>query len=156
MKLKLIYGDIMKLEDIRVEWKADSKIEDELKLDNESLRTASLHQKYMDMLSQESYTLKKLYGEKTRIYKEKWLYYSGKASPEVYKEKGVFQHKVLKNDLEMFIESDDEYLEKKLQIDYQEEKVKFLESVIKQISQRDWQIRNAIEWRKLSGIWDGM
>ena len=33
----------------------------------------------------------------------------------------------------------------------QEQKVKYIEAIIKELSQRTWNIRNAIEWHKFKG-----
>ena len=53
------------------------------------------------------------------LYKDKWKYYTGKASSEVYKE-NPFDHKVLKNDLGIFLESDEDLSRIKLKIEYQD------------------------------------
>ena len=42
------------------------------------------------------------------------------------------------------------YQDTKLKIEYQEQKIKYLESIIKEISQRTWNIKNAIEWHKFT------
>jgi hypothetical protein len=59
-----------------------------------------------------------------------------------------FSLKVLKSDLNYYLESDDHIAELQLKIDYQKEKVTFLDSIIKQLNGRSWEIKNAIEWNK--------
>ena len=61
-----------------------------------------------------------------------------------------FQLKLLKNDIDMYIESDDEVIDLETKFGLQEEKVKYVEAVVKQINNRQWQIRNAIDWRKFT------
>ena len=56
--------------------------------------------------------------------------------------------KVLKTDLNIYIESDQEVIDAKNKIVYLETTVKFLEGVQRSIQSRGWDIKNAIEWRK--------
>ena len=58
--------------------------------------------------------------------------------------------KFTKDDINAFIDGDQEYQDTKLKIEYQEQKIKYLESIIKEISQRTWNIKNAIEWHKFT------
>ena len=82
-----------------------------------------------------------------RMYKEKFEYYSGKAPAQVYKE-NPFNHKVLKGDLNTYIWADDEYLKSKQKIDYLETCINYLENILKQCSNRGFQIKNVIELKK--------
>ena len=51
------------------------------------------------------------------------------------------------------MESDEDIIELNLKVEYQKEKVSYLESIIKEVSNRHWKIKNAIEWRKfVSGV----
>ena len=64
-----------------------------------------------------------------------------------------FQLKVLKQDLDRYIESDTEVSREYDRIAFQEEKVDFLQATLKSITARQWDIKNAIEWRKfVNGI----
>lgn len=139
----------MRMDDIKEMAKKDMVI-DQFELADESIKVASLHQKYIDILSDEVLLLKRAQGELKKVQRELWLYYTGKADKDVYDRKGAFNLKVMKSDLTMFIESDDEYLEKSFIVQRQEEKVAYLESILKQIANRHWQIRNAIEWRRFT------
>lgn len=139
----------MKLEELQILAAKDMKIS-QFDLDDESLKSSILHQKWLDIMTDEILTLKRCEDELKKVYRSKWLYYSGKAEPDEYDRKGDFQLQVQKNDLTMFIESDDEYLKSKSIVDKQREKVAYIESIMKQINNRNWQIRNAIEWRKLT------
>ena len=83
------------------------------------------------------------------LWKNKHLYYSGRADPEVYKEK-PFQIMVLKQDLPMYIDSDPEIQALQTKIKYYEEMMIFLEKVIVMINNRGYQIKNAIDWQRFT------
>ena len=59
-----------------------------------------------------------------------------------------FDLKVLKNDLAMYISSDEEIIQLMDKIGYLEIVIKYLEGIIKSIDNRGWDIKNAIEWKK--------
>lgn len=138
----------MNLSEIQDQVKRDLKIND-LELDIESLRIPSLHIKYLQFLTENSLKLKKANGELAVLKRNKWIYYTGKASEDVYKEKGDFPLKLKTKDEERtFIEADEEMQKKKTEVEYYETVVDYLQEIVKQIGQRNFQIKNAIEWRK--------
>tara|TARA_Y100000593_G_scaffold93316_1_gene187782 strand:- start:304 stop:735 length:432 start_codon:yes stop_codon:yes gene_type:complete len=138
----------MNLSEIQDQVKRDLKIND-LELDIESLRIPSLHTKYLQILTENSLKLKKANGELSVLKRNKWIYYTGKASEDVYKEKGNFPLKLKTKDEERtFIEADEEFQKKKTEVEYYETVVDYLQEIVKQIGQRNFQIKNAIEWRK--------
>ena len=53
-----------------------------------------------------------------------------------------------KGDIALFMDADEEIRELKGKIDYYETVVEYLQEVVKSISNRSFQIKNAIEWRK--------
>ena len=67
----------------------------------------------------------------------------------MYAEK-PFDLKILKQDVDKYIEADEAYIQAKQKMDYLSTVVDFLDRTIKQIGGRDWTIRNAIEWRKFT------
>jgi hypothetical protein len=126
---------------------------DETQLDTESLRIPQLHNKYLKHLYSEKLMLKKLrndMGELTRIKNE---YYTGKLDETTLKERGwePFQLRVLKNDVDMYLEGDKDMNRLKGRIQLQEERVDYIESTVKAIANRGWLIRNAIDWKKFLG-----
>ena len=138
----------MNLSEIQDQVKRDLKIND-LELDIESLRIPSLHIKYLQFLTENSLKLKKANGELAVLKRNKWIYYTGKASEDVYKEKGDFPLKLKTKDEERtFIEADEEIQKKKTEVEYYETVVDYQQEIVKQIGQRNFQIKNAIEWRK--------
>ena len=138
----------MNLSEIQDQVKRDLKIND-LELDIESLRIPSLHIKYLQFLTENSLKLKKANRELAVLKRNKWIYYTVKASEDVYKEKGDFPLKLKTKDEERtFIEADEEIQKKKTEVEYYETVVDYLQEIVKQIGQRNFQIKNAIEWRK--------
>ena len=140
--------NIMTLTEIQNMVKKDLKIND-LELDIESLRIPSLHSKYLQLLIEHTLLLKKTQGELNVLKRDKWIFYTGKATEEIYKEKGSFDVRLnTKDDQKTFIEADKEYRELKGKVEYYETVVDYLQEIVKSISNRSFQIKNAIEWRK--------
>ena len=75
------------------------------------------------------------------------LYSKGDAS--VYAEK-PFDLKVLRTDVDKYIESDDELIKAKQKKEYLTTVVDYLDKTIRQISNRGFTIKNAIDWRKFT------
>jgi hypothetical protein len=142
----------MTFEDLQAEIEKDLAF-DETQLDTESLRIPQLHNKYLKHLYSEKLVLKKLridLGELTRI---KYEYYTGKLDEDTLKELGwePFQLRVLKNDVDMYLDGDKDMNRIKGRIQLQEERVDYIEATVKAISNRGWLIRNAIDWKKFLG-----
>ena len=123
---------------------------EDLKRHTERDMSPQLHNKYLNFLQEERFNLKKMGFDFASLRRSKWEYYTGKISEEDLEEKGwePFDLKILKSDVDMYLDSDKDIILMKQKITYQEEKVFYLESIIKEIGQRNWEIRNAIEWRK--------
>ena len=139
----------MNLEEIQNLWKKDSKI-DEVLLDESTLRIPQLHHKYLTLHSEYSLLVKKKQQELRTLEHKKWLYYSGKASPEEYEEK-PFEYKVMKSDVNNWIAVDEQIQKVEMQIDYYNTTVSVLSEILKQIHQMSYNIKNAIEWRRFTG-----
>jgi hypothetical protein len=125
---------------------------DDTELGNESTRIPQLHNKYLVIFHDERLVLRKAQADYRTLRKDKWEYYTGKMSQERLTELGwqPFQSKILRNDLDVYMDSDKDLSSLQVKIEYQQEKVDYLESVLKGISQRHWVIRNSIEWRKFT------
>jgi len=145
----VVYTFIMNFEDLKRHVERDMKVDD-TQLDLESLKIPQLHNKYLNFLQEERFNLKKMGFDFASLRRSKWEFYTGKMSEEDLEERGwePFDLKILKSDIDMYLDSDNDLILMKQKITYQEEKVFYLESVIKEIGQRNWEIRNAIEWRK--------
>ena len=138
----------MDLEQLQIEADKDLKIND-TELDLESLKTPQLHNKYLKHLTKFKLLLTRAEDEFTKIKKDKWEYYTGKADPAVYQLK-PFNLKILKQDVDKYIESDDEWIKANQKVKYLETIVDFLDRTLRQISNRTFTIKNAIDWRKFT------
>ncbi len=135
------------LESLQTKWEKDSQLGDELS--DESKKIPSLHSKYFRIYNEICLLKKKSESDLKLLRRQRWEHYTGKADPEVY-ESEPFDFKVLKQDIDRYLDSDPKIQKLQLKIDYYEQLVLFLESILKQISDRQWQIRNAIEFQKLT------
>ena len=136
----------MNLDEIQTLWEEDSKI-DEDELHTESTKVPSLHAKYYRILNS-ILLLKKIEENKFKqLKKEKWQYYTGKADPEVYIEK-PFDHKVLRQDVDKYMDADEDLIKITSKIDYYQIMLTYLDSILKTINNRTYQIKNSIEWQQ--------
>ena len=141
----------MELSEIRKLVKEDSVIDD-AELDVESIKIPQLHNKYLNIFHDEKLILLKTEAEYKSMLRVRWEYYSGKMSKDELEEYGwePFELKILKPDLGIYLDSDELLVKLKNKVSYQKEKIEYLESVLKSLNNRNWIIRNAIEWRKFT------
>jgi len=141
----------MNFEDMKQMIQKDLKI-DETALDRESANTPQLHNKYLTMYMDEKLKLKKIKIEQAALRRNKWLYYTGRMSKEELQEFGwePFELNVLKTEADILIESDPDWLKLEERVSFQTEKVNYLESIVKVINNRQWQIRAMIDWIKFT------
>ena len=135
----------MTFEEIQAMWEQDSKI-DPVELDTASLSIPTLHAKYFKIFSDYRFKKKQAQLNLKQLTRRKFEYYTGKADAEEYKE-NPFDLKILKSDLPMYIESDPEIKDLQLKIDMYEIIIEYLDGVIKMVSNRSYQIKNAIQWK---------
>ena len=105
------------------------------------------------MCIRDSYNTITLLREKTReqyskVKLERHNYYTGKAPAEVYEEE-PFPYKVREKDaIQRHMDADEKLTKIDMKIRYYDVTLKFLEEIIRNISGRTYQIKNAIEWQK--------
>ena len=136
----------MNLDEIQSLWDADSK------LDPDNLHTVStgipaLHAKYYRILNRILLLKKSEENKFKMLKKEKWQYYTGKADPEVYIDK-PFDHKVLRQDVDKYMDADEDLIKQLSKIDYYQVMISYLDSILKTIGNRTYQVKNAIEWQQ--------
>ena len=139
----------MKLEEIRELWNRDREI-DISELATESIRIPQIHDKYLKIYVDEKIKLRKLQLNLAKISKMKSDYYSGRMSQEELDrlEWQPFLVKVLKGEVNSYVESDDDIIKLKETIALMEEKINYIDSVIRMINNRGFQIKSAIDWIK--------
>ena len=138
----------MTFEELQQLAEKDLKIND-TELDLESLKTPQLHNKYMKHLTKFKLLLTRAEDDLRTIRLFKWEYYTGKSDPQVYQQK-PFNLKILKQDVDKYIEADEEIQKATQKVKYLETVVDFLDRTIRQISNRTFTIKNAIDWRKFT------
>ena len=114
----------------------------------ESIKIPQLHSKYHEMLN--NLILLRTNAQKIQksVRHQRYEYYSGKADPEVY-EKEPFPKKVRDKDaLIRYMDADDRVSDANLKVEYYDVMINYTESILKQISNRTYQIKNSIEWHK--------
>ena len=136
-----------KLSELQAEAKEDLIIIDDEDLHQQSYKNQIIKRKWLDYKSKYKLMMFQCKGEHKRLYREKWEYYGGKADAKVYATK-PFDLKVLKTDLSIYIESDEDIIKIEHKISYLETVVKYLDGVLKSINSRGWDIKNAISWRQ--------
>lgn len=124
----------------------DSKIDD-TKLDLESLKIPYLHAKYYKIFIEELRVLKGIEAQYGKIRKDRIDYYTGKSDDDVYKEFPL-DHRILKADLDIYLNADTILCDIESKKSLQDAKVKMVESFIKTLTNRSFTIKNAIEFRK--------
>ena len=141
----------MKLEDIQELWHRDREI-DYTELGTESIRIPLIHDKYLKIFTDERIRLKGVEFELSKLVRTKTEYYSGKMSQEELERRGWEQYlgRLLKNEIANYIESDDDVIKLKQQLVVLQEKINYLDSVIRMINNRGFQIKNALDWLKFT------
>lgn len=140
----------MKLEDLYSQWAIDGEI-DQTNISTESANIPKLHNKYYMMYVQEGLKLKKLRADykKMKGLREEW--YLGEIAQEDLVDLGwdpYLGRKPLKAELSAKLESDDILINTSLKIGLQESIVEYLESIIKQIGNRGFQLNTIVQWEK--------
>ena len=141
----------MKFEEIQKLWSSDCEI-DETELSQESVKIPQLHNKYLILFHDERLRLRTMKFDHSKLLKVKREYYSGRMDEtelEAY-DWEPFQYKLLKADVQEYIDADDDIIEGKKKISLQEEKVDYLEAIVKGLSNRGYLIKNAIDWKRFT------
>jgi predicted metal-dependent HD superfamily phosphohydrolase len=143
---------MINLEEIFKMWTKDSEIDD-LRLDEASKKSASLHAKYLEMLSVSKLQLKRKDMEFKVLLKNKWLWYNGKMPRDEIDKLGweydaLNGLKVLKGEMDYYYNSDPHIQEMQAKIDYLKTLIETLEEIINNIRWRHSTIKNMIDWRR--------
>jgi hypothetical protein len=143
---------LMKLEEIYEMWDKDAKYDD-LNLDAESLNISSLHAKYNRLLSETRSQLRACFIQRKARSNLLRDYYLGNLNnPDDLERinRPPFLQKVLKNEVQGYIDADDELIKLETRTAMLEEKVDVIVEIMKCIHKRGYDIKSAIEWRKFT------
>jgi hypothetical protein len=139
----------MDTNDIATLWANDSII-DETNLVGESKRIPQLHSKYYNLFYREVLRVKKLKAEYKDLESRKRDYYDGSMAEEDLKDNGwkPYQKKVLRNEVDKYIQSDKDIIKLSLTIDYHTANSNYLEDIIRTLHSRNFIIKNMIDMLK--------
>jgi hypothetical protein len=133
------------LDVIQKMWEEDCKIDPD-NLHTESLNIASLHAKYFDIYNNIVLLKKKAEQQRKNIRHDRYEYYTGKADPDVYVE-NPFPKKIRdKETLQKYLDADEKLSQVCLKLEYYDTMLNYIESILKMIQNRTYQIKNAIEF----------
>ena len=137
----------MNLEQIQEMWEKDSHIDPD-NLHDESLKIPQLHSKYYTLYNTITLLRERAREQYSKVRLERYNYYTGKAPAEAYIEE-PFPYKVREKDaIQRHLDADDKMNKVDMKIKYYDIMLKFLEEIIRVVSNRTYQIKNAIEWNK--------
>ena len=136
-------------EAIQEMWEKDAQI-DRDNLHDESLNIPSLHAKYFQLYNTIFLLRKKAEQQRKNIRHERYEYFSGKADPDVYI-KDPFPKKIRDKDtMTKYLDADEKLSNSSLKIEYYDTMLTYLESILKVIQNRTYQIKNAIEFMRFN------
>ena len=137
------------LETLQGMWNEDSKIDPD-NLHTESLNIPVLHSKYYDIYNNLMLLRKKAEQQRKNIRHERYEYFSGKADPEVYID-NPFPKKIRdKETMAKYLDADTKLSGISLKLEYYDVMLRFIEEILKQITNRTYQIKNALEFMRFS------
>lgn len=141
----------MTIDEILETWQKDANI-DKTELGEEALKIPKLHHKYYQIFVKEKMILKKQESDMKKLKLDKYEFLTQGPNEET-KDKGWRlppKGMILKGDIPMYLEGDQDIINLSLKIGLQQEKVELLDSIIKTIINRNFIIRNAIDWQKFT------
>ena len=138
---------ILDLEEIQKMWEKDAHIDMD-NLHDESIKVPALHAKYFEIYNTVVLLKKKAEQTRKNVRHERYEYFTGKADPEVYQE-NPFPKKVRDKDtLQKYLDADDKLSQISLKVEYYDTILNYLDSILKVIQNRTYQIKNAIDFLK--------
>lgn len=141
----------MKLEDILELWKQDSNI-DNTELGEEAAKIPKLHHKYYQIYIQEKIALRSYEADMKKLKLDKYEFFTQGHTEETRSKMWELPARglILKADIPMYMDADKDLIKLSLKIGVQQEKTDFLESIIKSLTNRGFQIKSAIDWYKFT------
>lgn len=112
--------------------------------DEDQANTPKLHNKYHREYRIVSTELIQASNSLLRIRRKKWMYYMGKADPDVY-DKNPLDFKIMKSDVKMMIDSDDDVIKMTYIVEMLEMKKKLIREKIDAINRRSFEIGNILK-----------
>ena len=144
-----------KFEQLKTEWAEDSHVDFQFKnkqysadLAQVALDIPFIHNKYLNHYTDISQIKTSLEFEIRKLVREKREYYGGEADAKIYAEKPFGNSIKTSEKMKVYLESDDEVINLEAKIKFLDQMLYWLDQVMKQISNRGFQVKSAIEWEK--------
>jgi hypothetical protein len=139
----------MHIDEIVALWEQDSKI-DNTEIGDEAIKIAKLHHKYYQILINERLVLRQREADLKKLKLDKYEFFTQGPNEDTQKKGWKLPAKglILKADIPMYMDADDDIIKQSLKIGLQQEKVEFLESVIKMLMNRGYNLKVALEWQR--------
>lgn len=137
----------MTLDDYLHEWQNDADM-DLSALDEAARNVPLLHAKWWKYYSHERLRYRKIDSDYKLLYRRKWEYFLGKMDDAERIELGWEPQplKILSQNVAIYMEGDNDIQDLMKKKAYLEEVLKFLEDVLKQIHQRNYHVKNCIDF----------
>ena len=140
---------------LKEDWAEDSHVDFQFKnkqysadLAQVALDIPFIHNKYLNHYTDISQIKTSLEFEIPKLVKEKREYYGGEADAKIYAEKPFGNSIKTSEKMKVYLESDDEIINLEAKIKFLDQMLYWLDQVMKQISNRGFQVKSAIEWEK--------
>jgi len=141
----------MNVDDIFQLWTEDVEI-DKTELGDEAIKIPKLHNKYFQIYIKEKLLLRKFDSEMKQLKLDKYEFYTQGHTEETRSKMWELPAKglILKTDIPMYMDADPDIVKLSLKIGLQQEKVDLLDSIIKSLNSRGFNIKAAIDWHKFT------
>ena len=140
---------------LKEDWAEDSHVDFQFKnkqysadLAQVALDIPFIHNKYLTHYTDISQIKTSLEFEIRRLVRDKRQYYGGEADAKIYAEKPFGNSIKTSEKMKVYLESDDEIINLEAKIKFLDQMLYWLDQVMKQISNRGFQVKSAIEWEK--------
>jgi hypothetical protein len=139
----------MKIDDILALWSEDA-VPDITAIGENAMAIGRLHHKYFTILIQERMLVQKYMNEmkQLRLEKREFLVQGPSNETKDFGWKLPPKGKIIKSEVDMYLDGDQDIIELSLKIAMQNEKLELLESIIKVVINRNYTLRIALDWEK--------
>lgn len=138
----------MKIEELFDEWGKDSQI-DASEITAEASKIPQLHHKYYKLYLTEKMLLRKLDAQLKTLKLDKYEFYTQgphKETPKEWKLPAV--GRILKADVDKYMDADKEIIQLSLEIGLKKEKIDLLYSILKTLSERGFLLNTMVKWEQ--------
>tara|TARA_R110000772_G_scaffold99174_1_gene198733 strand:- start:14712 stop:15170 length:459 start_codon:yes stop_codon:yes gene_type:complete len=141
------------IEQLTEMWSKDS-IMDETEPGRELMKIPILHSKYLTIMSYHNMIVRKLmgdYNKKRLLLTQYWCGDLNNDEDLATIGREPVMKKILRQDIPMYLDSDQELIDILLRKIYNEEIVAYCTSVLRELNSRTYQLRAFVDWEKFTG-----